>query len=251
MQLRSFTLAALAAAACATSAPALAAKPIAADANGLANPTAPIVPAAPASPEVLVPAAAEPAEPKVLARAINLAAQQKMPESFGAPKQVVVGGSSRFNIYGVHQQLHGQNKVNAFALSFEPWVGVFALRHFLIGGILPIAYSRAAGAQIASIGVGPLLAWHVPVSTHFGLLPRIGVTYQYARSATYGQAVNTHVDGHNVTLSARIEGIVHLTHHLSANVGPYVTQSLLNRSGGAKAPWRTTYGGQVGLLGWF
>lgn len=242
--------------------PALALAPANARAQGLASPQTEALgaPLSPNAAAVLAPSAGAPAlepaptlapaeEPRTLARAINLPAQQKMPESFGAPHQLVLGGSTALNVHGYHAQLQ-RAKVDTFSLDFSPWVGGFVARHFLLGLQLPISYARGIGNWYANVGVGPFVGWHVPVSTHFGLLPRVGLHYQFGRSRTSSAPGLTLGDSHALYVSGRLDAVVHLTHHLSVALGPYATWSAVNRMGGNKQPWLTYYGLQVSLLGW-
>lgn len=238
--------------------PALALAPMTARAQVPSSPQSTAV-GAPQSPNaapaiVPVPASTEPAAapaeaPRTLARAINLPAQQKMPESFGAPHQWVLGGSTALNVHGYHAKLRGA-KADTFSLDFSPWVGNFVARHFLLGLQLPIAYARGAGVWYANVGVGPFMGWHVPVSTHFGLLPRVGLFYQFGRSRITSAQNLALGDSHALYVSARLDAVAHLTHHLSVAFGPYATWSAVNRVARKKQPWLTYYGLQVSLLGW-
>lgn len=217
----------------------------------LPGPTEPNV----AAPTLVAPAptaptaVATPEQPQTLARAINLPAQQKMPESFGAPRQLVIGGSTALNVHGFHQQLQGR-KDQSFSLDFSPWVGGFVTRHFLVGGQMPLSYSRGGGIWFANVGVGPFFAWSIPVSTHFGLLPRVGAAYYFGRIRTTARQAAQFGDNHAVYVNARFDAVVHLTHHVSVAFGPYATYSVLNRTGGIKQPWQTYYGLQASVLGW-
>jgi hypothetical protein len=177
---------------------------------------------------------------------------------FGQRGQLVLRGATSANVLGIHAQT-SLNKVtlksDQIGFSVAPSAGVFVIDNLLVGGLVNVSYAYVSHLYDVSAGVGPYLGYRVGMSPHTSFLPTLGAIYTYDRShinAVDGEnnVGKVDIDSHRIDLRLHADFVFHLAHRVSMTVGPFARQSVYNQSGGNKGPWITTYGINVGVLGW-
>jgi hypothetical protein len=164
----------------------------------------------------------------------------------------------RLNLY---QNATGSAVGHDLAMVIGATVATFVTPVVTLGAQLDVAY-RLHGA--AAVQVGPALgyAWHVmPALTFY---PTVALLYDHVK-ASHSESdmpVKQSYQVHQLTLDLSPALAIHLTEHLSLQVGIRIQQSLLNtvyarttQAAGTLAvhgpgSLSTTYGISFGLLGW-
>lgn len=177
---------------------------------------------------------------------------------FGQRGQLVLHGSTAAAVTGYHvqQTVNGVTaKQNQVGFTVEPSAGVFVIDNLLVGGLLNVQYQYASSLYNVSAGIGPYVGYRVPMGPAVSFLPTFGAVYSFVRNHenvidAAGTTSTLNADNHLIYLRLHADFLFHLAHRVSMTAGPFAHQSVYDHTQGDKGPSITTYGLQIGVLGW-
>lgn len=166
---------------------------------------------------------------------------QAQPNMHGRVGEVMLGGSTSVYMGGVHNSRDNKGNVpaldrDAFSAKIVPSAAVFVAPNFAIGMHGDFGITHVRKNNDWSLAVGPQFIGHVPMAPTASLLPKLAVDYKRARGEN------------QVDLAFNVDVAFHVNRQVSLTVGPQVTQQVYANKKDSNRT--TTYGVQLGVLGW-
>ena len=102
----------------------------------------------------------------------------------------------------------------------------FLAPNLAVGGALALDYASVEGGSVTGLGIGPLVAYNIPVSPRVSLFPTVGLLYTWVSAETTVQGGKSSVSGYDISLLIRAPVLFHAFQHVFVGVVPFFEADL-------------------------
>lgn len=212
---------------------------------------APAYDAASSSPEPTAPPPPASSQPAPVASVPPSAVPSTAPADDVAPQygrkgQLVFGSGFRMGVTRATVSSAGQS-TSQTSVELLPSFGYFISDNFQLGALVAITYATAGNVTQSTFGVGPVVAYNIPISPLVSLQPRGSIAYEHTSVEFSGSSGWTSA----FLLTFGAELLIHPAPHFFFGVGPAASFSLAEESKAGSAPSVTLFGLGATIGGWF